>query len=168
MLTVEDGSQVTNSNTWVSRADYIAYALTIGITIASNDTADVQLVKAGEYINQHEANLKGSLVDRDQSMSHPRDNLYIDGEYWDSDEIATKVKLCQMAYALNINGGEDLYNRSANSEKIVTKERVEGAVEVEYAAPANGGLPPTKLSTGDVLLGALLENNSMNIALVRA
>ena len=38
-LIVEDGSQVSNSDSYVSRADYIAYAATLGTTITDADAA---------------------------------------------------------------------------------------------------------------------------------
>jgi hypothetical protein len=165
-LIVEDGSQVTDSDTYVTRVDYIAYALTLGITVASNANTDTQLVKAAEYIAHHEATLKGYRVDRDQSMAYPRTGLYIEGFYWESDEIPRQVILCQMNFALDVNNGEDLYNRSVNPNIAVTKERVEGAVEIEYANNAQQKL--SKTSTGDALLRSLLKNGGlMSIKLIR-
>lgn len=165
---VEDGTLITNADSWVTRADYIAYALTLGLTITDDSTADVQLVKAGEYINHHEANLKGRLVDRDQSMSFPRYDLYIDGWSWLSTEIPRQVILAQMAFALDLNAGIDLYNRPVNPNLATKRERVEGAIDTEYAV---GDKPPQKLSrtsTGDALLASLLRNNGlMSIPLVK-
>ena len=168
-ITVETGAGITNSNSYVSRADYITYAATVGITIASNDDADVQLIKAQEYIAAHEDNLIGDKVDRDQSISYPRHNLYIEGFSWDSDEIPKQVISCQLAYAIDLNSGEDLYNREANPTQIVTKEKIEGVVEVEYSAPSSNTQKLSKSSTGDALLASLLKTNSfMSIPLVRA
>ena len=168
-ITVEDGSGVTNSDSYVSRADYITYALTVGVTIASNSDADVQLVKAQEYIAQHEANLIGYKVERDQSISYPRYDVFIEGYSWDYDEIPRQLILCQMAYALDINAGEDLYNRDVNPSQVVTKEKIDGAVEVEYSSPNMTSQKLSKSSTGDALLSSLLKNNGlMSISLVRA
>lgn len=166
-IIVEDGSIVDNSNSLVSRADYIAYAATLGVTIADGEAADVELIKSAEYIARHESNLSGSRVTRDQSMFYPRYNLYVDGWHWASDEVPDKAIQCQMAYALDINGGEDLYNRSVNPERITTKERVEGAVTVEYADTSGAGQPAIKSSTGDSLLASLLESSVFRASLVR-
>jgi len=167
-LIIEDGSKVDNSDSYVSRADYIAHALTLGVTIADADAADVQLRQAAIYIGQHEANLKGDTVSRDQSMAYPRYNLWINGWSWSSDEIPTEVIDCQLAFALDINGGEDLWNRSVNPNAVVKKQRVEGAVSREFAVNERG-VNPTKKSTGDPLLYPLLVNvGSMSMPAVRS
>ena len=167
-LTVETGSQVTDSDSYVSRADYIAYAATIGTTIADAAAADVQLVKAAEYIDRHEDNLKGYLVTRDQSMAFPRYDLYIDGWTWLSTEIPRQVILCQMIFALDINAGIDLYNRPQNPNLITKKEKVD-VIEVEYAVSESTGQKLSKTSTGDALLNSLLNNSGLSsVSLVRA
>ena len=166
-ITVENGSQVTDSNSYTTRADYIAYALTLGVTVANSTDADVQLIKSAEYIMHHEQNLKGNRVSRSQSMAYPRTGLYVEGWHWDSDEIPRQVILCQYAFALDLNNGEDLYNRSANPTQIVTKERVEGAVAVEYSDPGSQKL--SKTSTGDALLASLMNNSGLlSVPLIRA
>jgi len=167
-LIIEDGSIVANADSYVTRDDYITYAATLGITVADADGADVELRKAAEYIGWHEDNLKGAKVERDQSMAHPRTDLTIEGWYWTSDEIARQVILCQMAFALDINAGEDLWNRSLNPNPAVKKERVEGAVSVEYAVD-DSGRKLSKSSKGDALLASLLRRNGLvSIPMVRA
>ena len=167
-IIVEDGTIVSGANSYVTRIEYIAYALTLGIIIADSVNSDVHLIKSTEYINQHEANIKGDRVERDQSLSFPRVGVYIDGFYWDSDEIPRNVILCQLAYALDVNSGEDLNNRSLNPEKMITKERVEGAVAVEYAS-SGSSQKLSKTSSGDALLNSFLKNNGMmSIELMRA
>jgi len=168
-LIIEDGSQVTDSNSYVTRADYITYANARGITIADTAAADVQLLTAAEYIDRHEDNLKGYIVERDQSMAYPRNNLTIDGWYWGSDEIPRQVILCQLAFALDINSGEDLYNRSQNPNLITKSERVEGAIDIEYAVSESTGQKLSQTSTGDALLASLLNNSGLtSISLIRA
>ena len=165
---VEDGSQVSNSDSYVSRADYITYAASVGVTIADDETADVQLINSATYIGNHEDNLKGTLVARDQSMAYPRNNLVIDGWSWSNDEIPRQVILCQMTFALDINAGEDLYNRSQNPSLITKKEKVD-VIEVEYAVSENTGQKLSKSSTGDALLASLLNNNGLfSISMVRS
>lgn len=165
-VTVEDGTIVTGADSYVSRADYIAYAATVGVTITDDATADVQLVKAAEYIDRHEDNLKGYLVTRDQPMAFPRYDLYIDGWTWTHEEIPRQVTLAQMIFALDINAGIDLYNRPQNPNLFTKKEKVDGAVEVEYAVSENTGQKLSKTSTGDALLNSLLRTNGL--MLVRA
>ena len=78
-LIVETGAIVSGANTYSSRADYIAFALSLGVIVADDDAADVQLIKAAQFVGQHEANLKGDRVTRDQPMAFPRHNVVIDG-----------------------------------------------------------------------------------------
>lgn len=168
-MIVEDGSLVANANSYVSRADYIAYALTLGVTIADDATADAQLVKAAEYIDRHEANLNGWRVDRDQAMAFPRYDLYIDGWYWTAEEIPRQVIQCQMAFALDVNAGIDIFNPPQNPGIGVKSERVEGVVTVEYAVSDGKGQKLSRSSTGDALLSSLLKSNGLfSISLVRA
>lgn len=165
-MIVEDGTQVTNSDTYVSRADYIAYALTLGITVPDTVVSDNQLIKAAEYIDQHEGNLIGNRFTRDQAMAFPRSDLYIEGYYWTTTEIPRQLVSCQLAFALDIKDGDDLYNRSNNPNTPVKKEKIDGAVEVEYAVKeTNQG---SKVSKGDILLEPLLRDTGTIITLVRA
>jgi len=168
-LIVEDGSIVSGANTLVSRADYIAHALTLGVVIPDDDAADIELLKSMNFINQHEANLKGALVERDQSVSYPRTNLVIEGWSWSSDEIPRQAILCQLAFALDVHDGIDLWNTPANPELITKSERVEGAVSVEYAIGSNQTQKLGRSSTGDALLASLLNRSGLfSIPLVRA
>ena len=160
-LIIEDGSIVANANSWASRADYIAYALARGVVIPDTDAADVQLVKAAEFIGSHEANLKGYLVQRDQSLAFPRHDIVIDDWYWSSTEIPRQVTLCQMALAMDINAGVDLYNKPVNPNLAVKSERVEGAVSVEYAVSDTVGQKLSRSSTSDALLASLLQRNGL-------
>jgi len=165
---VEDGSGVAGANSYQIRADYIAYALTLGITITDDDTADNQLVKAAQYIDSKEATLIGYKVEREQAMGYPRYNLWIDGESWQSDEVPIQAIKAQREYALDVNSGVDLFNRPQNPNLITTKERVEGAIDVEYAVPENVAQNTSRTSMGDAYLSALVENAGQgSIPLVR-
>jgi hypothetical protein len=160
-LIIEDGSIVANSDSWATRAEYIAYALSLGVTIADTDAADIQLRKAAEYIASHEANLKGYKVERAQSMAFPRYDVVIEDWYWSSDEIPRSVILCQMALALDINAGVDLYNKPANPGLVAKTKRVEGAITVQYAVPDNAGQKLSRSSRSDALLNSLLKMSGL-------
>jgi hypothetical protein len=167
-VTVEDGTGVTGANSYVSRADYISYAATIGVTIADDADADYQLIKAAEFIDRHRENLKGYKVTRDQAMEWPRSDVIIDCWSYDQDEIPSHLTKCQMALALDINAGYDIYNREANPSLLAKKERVEEAVSVEYETGGIVAQKQTRTSTADSLLMALLRPTAGAIMLVRA
>lgn len=166
-LIVEDGSLVVNSDTFVSRVDFITYAASKGITIADDAATDALLVKAGQFINAKEPQLKGDKVDRDQSMSFPREGLYLEGFYWEITEIPRQVVLAQMELALDLNDGIDLYNPPSNPNLIAKREKVEGAVEVEYFGK-DSGVKLSRDSQSMALLNVLLKNSGLSIAVMRA
>lgn len=160
-IIVEDGSIVTNANSYVTRADYITYAAAHGITIADDANADVELIGAAQFIGQHEVRMIGHRVTRDQSLAYPRYDVEIEDWYWAHDEIPRQLILCQLAYALDINAGIDLWNKPVNPNIFAKKERVEGAVAVEYAISDKTGQKLTRTSKGDALLALLLVNSGL-------
>lgn len=169
MIIVETGSIVTNANSYVSRADYITFAAGFGIAIDNNEAADFELVSAAQFIDQHESNLKGSKVKRDQPMSFPRSAVEIDGWPWNYTEIPRNVLLCQMQTALDIHNGFDPWNKSKNPNLLKRRERVEGAIDVEYAISARGtDQKLSRTSRADALLNSLLKNSGLfNISMER-
>jgi len=167
MIIVEDGTIVDNANSYVTRADYITYAASKGITITDDSDADVELVKAAEFIGAHEGNLKGDKVERDQPLAYPRKGIVLEGFVWGADEIPRQVILCQMALALDIHGGVDLYNPAPNPNRAAKREKVD-VIEVEYFGGA-GGTKMSRDSTATALLATLLVRSGlMSIPLVRA
>ncbi|MCK4706864.1 MAG: hypothetical protein KAT90_15425, partial [Gammaproteobacteria bacterium] len=66
-------------------------------------------------------------------------------------------------FALDINAGDDRYNRPQNPNLITTKEEIAGAITVEYAAGDNTGQKLSKSSTGDALLYSLLKSNGLTL-----
>ena len=156
---IETGAQVTDSDSYSTRAEYIAYAASIGTTIADTVAADEQLIAAAIFIDSKEAQLKGCRVDRDQSMAFPRNGLVIEGFSWLSTEIPRQVLLAQMALALDLNAGEDLYNLSQSASAGVKKERVEGAVSVEYAV--SDSMKLSRRSRSQALLASLMTSGGL-------
>lgn len=167
-IVVENGSIVANANSYVTRADFITYAADRGVTIANTAASDVYLIKAAQYINDHEDNLKGTKTDRDQPMAFPRSGLEIEGWYWTNEEIPRQVILCQYAYALDVAAGIDLWNRPKNPGLTPKTQTVVGAVSVTYAI-GDGGQKLSRTSTADALLASLLKRNGLqSVAMVRA
>jgi len=166
-IIVETGAIVTGANSYVSRADFIAYAATLGVTVANTTAADAMLIKAAHFIDSHEAQLRGLRTTRDQPMSYPRDDLVIEGWSWNSDEIPRQVILCQMATALDVNAGIDPYNPPANPARAKRSERIEGAIHVEYFG-TDGGSKMSRDSTSTAMLATLLRNAGLSVVMVRA
>jgi len=115
--------------------DYQLVASKRGITLPENETEQqIQLDEALLFIDSLESRLRGARATRDQEHAYPRSELVINGFSYDNDEIPYLVIRAQIELALEINSGIDLYAQYDGLP--VTKERVEGAVEVQYAAPS--------------------------------
>lgn len=167
-LTVETGAIVTGADSYVTRAEYITYASARGVTILDDDTTDVKLRKAAEFIDAHEANLKGDKVDKDQSLAFPRTGLFIENFSWSSTEIPRQVILAQMAIALDLEAGIDIYNPPTNPNLAKKSVEVEGAVKVEYAIDNNSPMKVNRSSTATAIMSTLLKNSGLSMALTRA
>lgn len=159
-LIVEDGSIVPNADSWVSEDDYTAYAAGLGYTLDDIEAVRTALRQSAIFIGTYEGRLKGTLVERDQPLCFPRDDLEIDGFAWADDEIPRQVRLCQMQYAIDIQVfGIDPYNPPASNSNAVKREKVEGAVEVEYAV--SNAMKLSRNSTSRALLSTLLKNGGL-------
>ena len=166
-LVVENGSIIAGANTYVTIGEYIAYAASLGITVEDNDASKVQLIAAAIYIDSKESQLYGDMVEKTQPLSYPRNNLTdLQNFTWGNDEIPTLVKKCQMSLALDINAGEDLYNLSQSGSVGVKRERVEGAVEVEYAIADSMRIARNSRSSS--LLAALMKNGGTSVPISMA
>ena len=59
-IVIEDGSVVAGANSYVSMAEYIAYAATLNITVTDSQVFQTQIIEAGQFIdgleNQDSAN----------------------------------------------------------------------------------------------------------------
>lgn len=167
-LVVETGAIVTGADSYVARADYITYASTLGVTITDDETTDVKLRKAAEFIDSHEPNLKGSKVDKEQPRSFPRIGFSAEGFYWNSNEIPRQVTLAQMAIALDLEAGIDIYNPPTNPNLAKKSVEVDGAVKVEYAIDNNSPMKVNRSSTATAIMNTLLKNSGLSMVLTRA
>lgn len=157
---VEDGSIVPSANSLVSVADYALEADSFGVVITGDE--EVHLLTAMEFINAQESALIGSRVSRDQGTAYPRNNLVVEGWLWLSSEIPRQAQQLQIALAIDINEGIDLYNPPEPTNKTVKRERVEGAVEVEYAVKESS-VKTSRYSRSRALLSVLTRNNGLKL-----
>lgn len=134
-LIVETGAIVPHANSLVSRADLIAYAASVGVVLTNDVATDVLAVKAMAFINSLESTLKGSKVNRDQSVAYPRAGVEVDGWSWSESEVPRPAILLQCSVVLDMFAGADPYN--PQPAKVTKREKIDGAVEVEYFGPAN-------------------------------
>lgn len=133
-LVIEDGSIVASANSFVTRAEIIAYAAARGVTIADEAASDVLAIKAMDYLQT--LCYKGDPVDEAQTTPFPRMGL-VDGDTTDDYEhsIPAGIKNAQLQLALDANAGIIL-TASANPTADLKRSKV-GPLEREFFAPAS-------------------------------
>ena len=131
-LVIEDGTLVAGANSFVTRAEIIAYAAARGITIADEDATDILAINAMDYL--WTLCFKGDPVEATQTTPFPRMGL-VDGDTADDyvHTIPAGVKNAQLQLALDSNAGIDLL-RSTNPTPALKRSKV-GPIEREFFAP---------------------------------
>ena len=157
-LIIEDGSQVTNSNTYVDDAEYVAYAAARGKTIGLDATArEVELILSMDYIESFRDQFKGDKTAFDQALQWPRHSVYIDGFPIDFDSIPQELKDAQMEAGI-VNNSTTLLktgtNQNIQSEKLAD-------MEVSYFS--GGSWESVQTDSIDVKLNVLLKTSSTGV-----
>ena len=134
-LVIEDGSLVAGANSFLTRAEIIAYAAARGVTIPDDDASDVHAIAAMDFFWSLPC-LKGELVDAAQTTPFPRMGL-VDGDTVDGYEfsIPDGVKRAFAQLTLDSFNGIALTSSSAPSQ--VLKRSKVGPIEREFHAPAD-------------------------------
>lgn len=157
-IVVEDGTGLTNSNSYISETDFEAYASDRGITL-TGDTNNL-LIQAMDYIEAQP--FKGYKNTEAQALQWPRGNVTIDGFYIDTTEIPQLLKdaLCETAM------GVDVGNNPLATEDRATKREKVGDIEVEYM---DGARNSTYLKAAESKLSKLLKagSNGFSMSAIR-
>lgn len=128
-LVVEDGTGLANATSFVARADYITFAASRGVTIADDEAADVELVKAMDFLLTR--CYRGDPVKGDQALPFPRRAENFDGTLaFPDDSVPAGMARGQMFAALAVHDGINLTPVSAGGAAI-KREKV-GPIETEY------------------------------------
>lgn len=126
-LVVEDGSVVAGANTYVTLAEFKAWADDRGITYGTDDAVTQSIYRAMDYLERLQ--FIGNKANENQPLQWPRTEALIDGYYADATEIPTPVKLALYeAIVVEAAGNSELevQDRKTIREKI-------GDIEVQYA-----------------------------------
>lgn len=102
-IIVEDGSIVSNANSYVSEAELTSFATARGITL-TNSTEEL-LIRAMDYIEA--LYFKGVKLTSTQSLQWPRAYVLIDNYYINTDVIPTELKNGLMHCAIAIDQDND-------------------------------------------------------------
>jgi hypothetical protein len=164
-LIVENGTEVAGANTYVTDAEFVAYAAARGKTIASTAVnREIQLIKSMDYIEGHRSKFKGTKNTQTQPLQWPRFDVVIDTYYLDSDQIPKELKEAQMEAAIFINSSEILKNGTTQN---ISREKL-NTLEIAYFS--GGSYEVSRTDSVDVKLDILLNRGSsgLNGIVVRA
>ena len=126
-LVVEDGSVVAGANTYVTLAEFKAWADDRGITYGTDAAVTQQIYRAMDYFERLQ--FIGNKANENQPLQWPRTEALIDGYYADATEIPAPVKTAlyeSIVVEAAGNSELDVLDRKTIPEKI-------GDIEVQYA-----------------------------------
>lgn len=129
-LIIEDGSQVVNANSFVTDAEYVAYAELKDLAIGVNEKKrEVELFLAIDYLQALENSLQGYRSSSTQELIYPRQGVTLYGYVLASDKIPKELKDAQCEAAIYAKTGDLLIN---SEESNVSSFSVDGAISESY------------------------------------
>jgi hypothetical protein len=100
VITVEDGSNVADANSFVTLAEVRAYAAQRGVTLSvTDDDVAIQLIKSKDYLESFAMRYQGEIANEGQSLQWPRIDVYLYGSEtaFPSNAIPKELKAAQNA-----------------------------------------------------------------------
>ncbi|WP_223464859.1 DnaT-like ssDNA-binding protein [Pseudomonas sp. GL-RE-26] len=138
-LIIEDGTGKLDADSFATAAELVTYAANYGAAIPADTPGQESLLRRAA-LAMDGYTWKGARTNGDQALSWPRRDVTIDERTLPSDSIPVRIKSGQMALAAEIHTDDiDPVDKRTGA---VTKERVEGAVDVQYAAPSAASQKP--------------------------
>jgi len=128
-LTIEDGTIVSSANSYVTDAEYVAYAAARGLTIGSTATLrEIELIKSMDYLQDQD--YQGLRTEPDnQMLPFPRIGVFIYGLITDSDNIPKEIKNAQM------EGGIAAYSQDLQVNEVsenVASQSLQSGMNIAY------------------------------------
>lgn len=130
MLIIEDGAGLPDAESYATAAELVVYAGTFGVTVPLNEAAQEALLRRAALVMEG-MSWKGRKTSGDQALAWPRRCVELDREIKPDNYLPARIKWGQMALATEIYA--DDIDPIEQRKGAVTKEKVDGAVEREYA-----------------------------------
>lgn len=161
MLIIEDGSIVAGADSLATAAELVTYAANFGRTIPATEAAQEAMLRRAA-LEMNVLPWHGTLVSIDQALAWPRYDVKRGNFLLPSNEIPTQIKAGQMALAAEIYA-DDLAPPE-QKKGAVTKNRVEGAVEQQYAAaPSSVTRPAATRQSYAQFAGFMASRNQVRL-----
>jgi hypothetical protein len=165
-IVVEDGSEVTGANSYVTLDEARDYASARGVTLPAADSELEPLAHlAMDFLKAYDARYVGNLMTSTQPLPWPRKNAYINGFLFANDDIPSQIKEAQKLLIMVQHQGATLFAPlTATTSGTVKREKV-GPIETEYAEPYYGGevRDVAIIRALDMVLNAITRPVSLNV-----
>lgn len=160
-LVIENGTNVTNANSYVSLTDARNYASARGVTLSVIDaTLEILAIKAMDYIEAKRDMFKGYKSYTTQNLQWPRTNVYIDGILNEYNHIPKELISAQCQLIIELNNGVDINPNEL--DYFIKKEKID-VIETEYSEKLNTSNLPTLRNVNNLLSVLFKNNSSLNI-----
>ncbi|PIF53515.1 hypothetical protein CLU80_6034 [Pseudomonas sp. 29] len=133
-LIIEDGTSKPDAESYASAEDLAMYAVKFGVVIPAEVPAQEALLRRAALAMDGMA-WKGRKTNSEQALSWPRRGVELDYEIKPDNYLPARIQYGQMALAAEIH--TDDVDPIDQRQGAVIRERVEGAVDVEYAPISN-------------------------------
>lgn len=128
-LIVEDGSIVAGANTFITDAEFTAYADARGLAYPATEAErEPLIIRAVDYIVSIEDKLQGWRTDEAQVLPYPRANVWLRCNLLSPDSIPIELKNAQCEAALYEAEGSLLIQ---GAEQDIASEKVD-VIAVSY------------------------------------
>lgn len=130
MLIIEDGTGVAAAESYATAEELARYAVKFGATIPAEQVAQEALLRRAA-LAMDGMTWKGRKSSSEQALAWPRREIRLDGENKPERYLPARIQYGQMALAAEIHA--DDIDPIDKRKGAVTREKVDGAVEREYA-----------------------------------
>lgn len=129
-LIIEDGSGKPDAESYATAEDLAMYATKFGVVIPAGVAVQEALLRRAA-LAMDGMTWKGRKTSSEQALSWPRREIHLDGENKPRNYLPARIQYGQMALAAEIH--QDDVDPVELRKGAVVRERVEGAVDLEYA-----------------------------------
>lgn len=154
-LIVEDGTVVTNANSFVTDAEFKTYAGIRNFDVpATQPDREALLIQAMDYLFSKEQSMKGSRVNATQELMYPRSGVCTNNFTVAITDIPSELKKAQMELAAQANESALLVSGTTQN---LSSFSVDGVYSESYFS--GGNWEQVRTDRADTYLDPLLNNN---------
>lgn len=160
-LTIEDGTNVENANSFATVAECRAYADSRGITLPVDDVdVEILLIKATDYLNSLESRFQGVryFYSVGQPLCFPRESIYEFDRYIGG-EIPAALKNAQCQLAIDVESNE--LQAAGTGREVIEKKT--GPLNTKWAQSGNTSPQYHPTAALDLLKPLFKPTNGINL-----